>query len=318
MIIIRHQWFIKSILVVSTCFFICTQVKEQKAFLKGWYPHQKKSLMNQLQMFDKAAQEAYPSVIKNVRMAIVPHAGWKYSGVLDAACFRCFDKKKIKKVIILAPLHHIPMRGIVLPSYDTYRLSCGTLKTDKQAIICLKNKGPFQFSAKKKWIDPHTSEHSIEVLLPFIYYYLPQAVIIPLMVGTINQDELQQAVEALEPYVTDETALIVSSDFTHYGPLYDFTPCEQLSNKEACIIQYDDRLIRLISECNAQNFLQSIKNNEDTICGKYPITLALALAKNTTLRKSSFICVGRTHSQIINKNSRNRVSYVGMVFIPDL
>ena len=41
----------------------------------------KKSLMNQLQMFDKAVQEAYPSVIKNVRMAIVP--------ILDGNILEC-------------------------------------------------------------------------------------------------------------------------------------------------------------------------------------------------------------------------------------
>jgi hypothetical protein len=62
----------------------------------------------------------------------------------------------------------------------------------------------------------HAREHSLEVQLPFLQRLLPRAHVIPLVVGAARAAEVGTVLEAL--WGGDETAIVVSSDLSHYLP----------------------------------------------------------------------------------------------------
>jgi len=97
--------------------------------------------------------------------------------------------------------------------------------------------------------DSHLKEHSIEVQLPFIQYYFKNVPpIVPVIIGTDNENTVKKIAEALRPWFTPENLFIISSDFSHY-PAY----------KDAAEI---DKLTALsIVSGNPVTFLNTLKEN---------------------------------------------------------
>lgn len=313
--IIKRRYLFIIITIIITCNTPALGSYVQHAFLQGWYPLDKNVLQKKLESMKKKSLIEYSSIIKNARMAIVPHAGLLYAGDLQAACFNCFNRKKVKRVLLMAPLHHAPMWNVVVPSYTHYQLPTGTIKVDQNVIKRLKRHRLFYTMAQTKTSkDPHTVEHTIEVLLPFVHYYFPTAMIVPLMVGTLHDKDIYSAAHILKKYIDDTTIVIVSADFTHYGSLYNCTSGKTVSDKKKYITACDNRLIRLIATSDPLLFLHDNKQHDATLCGKYPIALALSLVQQHAFDVSAPICIGKKQMHIKQKNIQSDVSYIGMVY----
>jgi AmmeMemoRadiSam system protein B len=64
--------------------------------------------------------------------------------------------------------------------------------------------------------DAHAEEHSLEVELPFLQVLLGRFEVLPLVVGEADGDEVAEVLEQV--WGGEETALVVSSDLSHYLP----------------------------------------------------------------------------------------------------
>ena len=73
----------------------------------------------------------------------------------------------------------------------------------------------------------HQREHSIEVELPFLQVALGQFKLVPILVGGLAPGDAEKIAAALREYLTPSTLVVISSDFTHYGPNYDYLPFTQ-------------------------------------------------------------------------------------------
>jgi AmmeMemoRadiSam system protein B len=71
--------------------------------------------------------------------------------------------------------------------------------------------------------------------------------------------------------------IITSSDFTHFGFNYGYFPFNE--NIKENIYGLDKGAINYIKELNAYRFLDYTDQTGATICGKYPIAVALELSK---------------------------------------
>lgn len=89
--------------------------------------------------------------------------------------------------------------------------------------------------------------------LPYIVSFAaPEAKLIPIMVGNMNESNLKKFTSALLPYFEMEDSLfLVSSDFCHWGRNFDYTPLEE-GTPEKDIHKYieklDRRAMKLIEE----------------------------------------------------------------------
>jgi hypothetical protein len=157
---------------------------------------------------------------------VVPHAGWYFSGKTAFSVFRAVDllsraRKKRPDLFFLFGMH-LPPRG---PNYlfmdEGFETPVGRLEVSREAAELMA--GRFQLiemSAKDT-----VSDNTTELQLPFIRHLFPEAEIV--LLGVSPDERALQIGEAAFETARDleKTACFIgSTDLTHYGPNYGFTP----------------------------------------------------------------------------------------------
>jgi hypothetical protein len=89
---------------------------------------------------------------------------------------------------------------------------------DRQAVDTLTARG-----VAREFEQAHQNEHSLEVQLPFLKHAFPDAHIVPILVGDDDWQALAKAIDEL--WGGDETALVVSSDLSHY---HDYATAQRM------------------------------------------------------------------------------------------
>jgi AmmeMemoRadiSam system protein B len=136
---------------------------------------------------------------------VAPHAGYVYSGPIAASAFRCLSPE-VTRVVLLGPAHFAPLRGVALPSAAAFETPLG------QVALELPGDLPHSDAA-------HAREHSIEVELPFLQVSLRELRLVPIVVGDAEPAEVADVLARL--WGGAETAIVVSSDLSHYLPYQD-------------------------------------------------------------------------------------------------
>lgn len=239
----------------------------------SFFPSQKEELENLLESY-KIELPRYFS-----RAVIVPHAGYKFSGKLAAKGIQ-YLSPNTKNIFIFAPAHYERLFGCSVCSYESFKTPFGEVKVNQELS---KNLAEF--------CDCHTynyafeKEHSIEVHLPMIKKYHPDAQIIPVLYGCENFKNLSQTIEKF--FVDKNNSFIISTDLSHFYP-----------EKEACKI--DNYTAKMIEENNTKDF------EIEQACGAVGICGISEFAKNNNF---SLIRLGLTNSSLSNGDTSRVVGY---------
>jgi len=183
----------------------------------AFYTDNPERLLAEVEAFVEA-----PAGRKSARALVVPHAGFAYSGAVAGQAFATLDGAAVRRVILLGPSHHEGFEGGALPARNitNFGTPLGEVPLDMKAIAALRGNADFRGPA-----DSHNPEHSLEVELPFLQVVAPGAEIVPILVGHATDLEVaQRMARALVPLLNEETIVVVSSDFTHHGTRYRWTP----------------------------------------------------------------------------------------------
>lgn len=144
---------------------------------------------------------------------IVPHAGYIYSGATAALAYAQLAsvRSTIRRVVLLGPVHRVPVRGLALAGASAFATPLGDVPVDQAAIALLS-------SLPQVVVSPaaHALEHSLEVHLPFLQSVLENFSLVPLAVGNATPGEVAQVLEAL--WGGPETLIVISSDLSHFLP----------------------------------------------------------------------------------------------------
>jgi hypothetical protein len=152
-----------------------------------------------------AAPERVPKAL------IVPHAGYVYSGATAARAYRAIAAAapRIWRVVLLGPCHREWLAGFAVPRARAFATPLGLVPIDAAAVSRLAGLTTVTVSDV-----PHAREHSLEVQLPFLQRLLPDAQIVPVLVGEATAGEVESVIDAL--WGGPETLIVVSSDLSHY------------------------------------------------------------------------------------------------------
>jgi MEMO1 family protein len=144
---------------------------------------------------------------------IAPHAGYVYSGPIAGQAYAQLitHAEIIRRVILLGPVHRVPVRGLALPKADRFATPLGEIPVDQDAIRRLARMPQVTVSEAA-----HAFEHSLEVQLPFLQSVLHDFSLVPLAVGDATAEEVADVLEAL--WGGPETLIVISSDLSHYLP----------------------------------------------------------------------------------------------------
>jgi len=270
-----------------------------------WYPGDKKALRAMLtRFFDKVR---IPAKANGRLIALIsPHAGYPYSGPTAAYGYKLLKKhgKDIRLVVVMGPSHHVPFKGLALPDWDGFKTPLGTVPVACDLVKKLAKQAPFRVFDRA-----FAREHSVEMQVPMLQFALKNFRILPIVVGSMNITQIKKAATLLKPLLGRKDVLIVaSSDFTHYGPNYGYTP---FTDKRAEHLKtLANQALSTIKKLNLRAFIDHRRTTGDTICGFFPISVLLAmLPGNTNVVPLHFDMSGR-----ITHDYTNSVSYFSIAF----
>jgi AmmeMemoRadiSam system protein B/AmmeMemoRadiSam system protein A len=278
----NHHYFIYRLCIIwFIAFFIYIQAdcetRVRKSILSGsWYEADASKLSKQIhRFFDSVPKEL--SNGNRIRALIAPHAGYTWSGETAAYSYKPLTSHEYQRVIILAPTHRHHFRGASIADVDAYETPLGTVPLAREQCDTLLKSEQFQSIQ-----EAHSQEHSLEIQLPFLQIALKKFQIIPIVMGDISPKDCIEIANLIRPLLTEDTLLVISSDFTHQGPRFGYQPFQE--NVQNNIQRLDFAAVNLILNQNVTGFWSFVDQTRITICGRNPIKaglLALPLQTQT-------------------------------------
>jgi AmmeMemoRadiSam system protein B/AmmeMemoRadiSam system protein A len=241
--------------------------------------------------------------------AIVPHAGYTYSGgVAGKAYARLQLRDDLSRIVVLATSHEAAFRGISTGAYEGFATPLGVSDTDISACRTLLGAGR-PFTPREDVFD---MEHALEVQLPFIQSIAPDVPIVPLLCGGLRTEEIEHAGRVLaEELWDDTTAWVVSSDFTHFGADFGYAPFDR--DVQQRIRELDGGAVERILARDARGFRAYVQETGATICGADAIGVLLSVLSHTPAPVRGEL-VDYTTSGLQTGDERHSVSYAAIVF----
>jgi len=212
------------------------------------------------QTIDTLTQKAKQTTVKipsnkELKAIILPHAGYIYSGFTAAHASNVLSEKQFNKVILLGPDHRVGFRNCAISNVKGYQTPLGLIMLHEDTKILLKKSNLFQY------IQPFDEvEHSLEVILPFLQYYLKDFELVPIVMGRTS--EINTIADAIEPLLDLDTLLVVSSDLSHFLPY-------------SKAVARDKETIDIILNFKPEE----LKKRENCACGKIPILILMEIAR---------------------------------------
>lgn len=237
-----------------------------------FYPADPDSLNAEIEKYlELNAPKLIPQDVK-IRGIISPHAGYIYSGFIAGKVYRELEGRKIKTIIIIAPSHQVYFPYASVFSGDAYVTPLGPVLVDKELANRISNQNIYV----KLSMDGHqwtraTPEHSLEVQLPFIQKVLPNAKIVPIVMGSqdniIIHSLIMAIYNALQNYLSnDEVLLVASSDLSHY---HSYQSAYSL----------DEKFVKTFSRFDYFKLTSLLNSREIEACGGGPITVVMGVSE---------------------------------------
>ena len=213
-----------------------------------------------------------PEIEGEIVAAIVPHAGYIYSGPVAAYAYKALARQAARSaadaVVILAFNH----RG-GYPDVSVYY---------EGAVETPLGRKEVNEKVARKFMDSHerlsfsrrifVGEHSAEVQIPFLQSVLPDVPIVPVMFGRQGRANVEAVVEGLEGIAKENRILVVATtDLSHYNP---YEKANAL----------DRETVDLMVEGDPQKMARYISEHSDRMCGPAPVLAVLSFAQSRGAR----------------------------------
>jgi predicted class III extradiol MEMO1 family dioxygenase len=166
--------------------------------------------------------EAYAGDI-HPKALIAPHAGYIYSGPVAANAYATLRPlhATIRRVVLLGPVHRVPVRGLATTSAAAFETPLGQVAVDRAAV-------------------------ELALQLPQVAINDQDFSIVPFAVGDASAEEVAAVIDLL--WGGAETLIVISSDLSHYHP---YAMARQLDQATADSILHLDLLASHEQACGA-------------------------------------------------------------------
>ncbi|MBD3310395.1 AmmeMemoRadiSam system protein B [Candidatus Woesearchaeota archaeon] len=245
---------------------------------------------------------------RQVVAAVAPHAGYPFSGPCASWVYKAVGETKLPDVYVMLGVSHNGLPSAI--SIQDWQTPFGTVQTDKEFARAVEQNSNLKVDER-----PHRMEHSIEVQLPFLQFvnrdYLQNLRICPIIISEdIPFDEAARGIVKASKMTGKRILVIASSDFTHYGVSYGYTPFAD--NVKEKLYGLDKGAAELIAKLDAYRFLEYVDDKGATICGKHPVAAAVECAKLLGAKKGRLLQY-YTSADLMGDYA-TAVGYAGIVF----
>ncbi len=188
--------------------------------------------------------------------AVVPHAGYVYSGPVAAHVYAAIAKEGFPDTfVVIGPNHHGLGAGVAMSEED-FSTPLGVCKVDHEMAEKLR---PFVDD------DPyaHSQEHSVEVQLPFLQYFKPDVSILPLTMLFQDYETAKELGSRIAKASEGKRVIVIaSSDFSHY------VPAQEAKRKDGSVIE---KILKL----DAKEVETAVMSHDVSMCGYGPVMTML-------------------------------------------
>lgn len=196
-------------------------MKARKSLFAGsWYPGSAAECERTINEFLKEAT-VKPDSARSFVGGIVPHAGWYFSGSIACNVIHSLLDEAPPDVIAVFGMHLRPNDSCHIMAEGAWETPFGEIQIEKELADELVGK----FSFNVETAENFTQDNTIELQLPFIKYFFKDAKIVPMGVPPAEHSlDIGKAAVDISNRMGLRIKVIGSTDLTHYGINYGFTP----------------------------------------------------------------------------------------------
>jgi AmmeMemoRadiSam system protein B len=242
----------------------------RKAAVAGtWYPGSKARLEAAVDALLAAADRRTPmpatsggADLADIVAFVAPHAGLMYSGGVAAHAYRLLRNRPIDVSVLVGPSHFVGFEGVSVYRGRGFDTPLGLAAIDDELTAALVAATPVVSDRP----DAHEREHSLELQLPFLKRLVPEAAIVPLLMGHQRRETCRALGEALGRVLAGRNGLLIAStDLSHY---YDASTAASL----------DRVVIDHIARFDVEGLQDALERRPEHACGGGPLVAVMRAA----------------------------------------
>ncbi|MDR3342020.1 MAG: AmmeMemoRadiSam system protein B [Treponema sp.] len=268
----------------------------------GWYPQSAEKIARFL---DTVPKNPPPQA---ALAAVAPHAGWFYSGSIAAAAVSVLDPRSDTVVLIGG---HLPA-GMPPLFAEEARVSTplGDVEIDGEFRDILQKELEDDVFPQGIAVDRY-QDNTIEVLLPMVRYFIPHARLLWLRLPAETASfEAGKRIARIGETLGRNLGVLGSTDLTHYGDNYNFSPMG--SGKQALdwVRAVNDRtFIQVVKEGNPAKVLAKARQDKSS-CSAGAVLGAMGFAQSRGAGNATLLAYG-TSVDAGNEDGEIPNSFVG-------
>ncbi len=272
----------------------------------SWYPDNKSECEKEIKKYILSPDYIKPSG-KKYMGGIVPHAGWYYSGQIACNVINLLQEGDPPDAIVIFGMHLTTGSQRYIITCGQWETSFGSLPIHSNMAKILTDKFPFIVENPANC----SIDNTIELQLPFIKYFFRDTAILPIGVPPdIESIEIGRAVADISKKHGINIRVIGSTDLTHYGSNFNFTP-KGLGENAYKWVKYenDGKMIKAITAMDPKEVLDQAQKNSSACCSG-AIAAAIATLKKLGAGKSEKIAYSNSYEK---SPGNSFVGYTGIV-----
>lgn len=231
---------------------------------------------------------------RRARGVMAPHAGYEYSGAVAGAAFASAEIPPV--CVLVGPSHAGSAAGretgaVMLET--NYRTPLGEVPVDTELGSALIDESG---GVLREDATPHSGEHALEVLLPFLQVRNPNLRIVPILFDGGQWERAHALAGALARCLSgrDDVLLVASSDMN------GFDPAPLTVDKDTMAL---DRIISL----DGEGLMRTTEEHRIGMCGRVPVSCVLEAVREMGGRVGEV--VGYSHSGVVDGRDDRVVGY---------
>ena len=187
-----------------------------------------------------------------------------YSGPIAATPTICFAGRDIEVVVLVGPSHYVGFEGVAIYERGAFDTPFGPVPIAEHCAAAVAMGVAQKFSRTRR---AHVREHSLEMQLPFLKRVLPDAEIVPLVMGHQRRETAYALGDAIAAAVKGRKAVLVAStDLSHY-------------QSAATAAKLDSKVIEQVQRFDPDGLMSLLETFPEHACGGGPTVSVMRAAK---------------------------------------
>jgi MEMO1 family protein len=280
----------------------------------SWYPADREGCRRAIESMQTVALP--DDLPEHPVAAIVPHAGWAFSGSTALAALAAIRRRRLPPTFVIFAFHHRrAMRQSAVFASGAWETPLGLAEVDDRLAREILARTTDLATDNPR---AHEGEHSLEIQVPLLQHLFPAAKIVPILVAQgAGAAGLGRAVGAVIRDLEADAVCLGSTDLTHYGPAYGFAPKGTGPEALVWMRANDRRMIDRLLALDAEGAVAEADTG-GSACGPGAVAATLTAARQLGATRGRLVQYTTSYDVLGEGRTGGRVEtavgYAGIVF----